>query len=61
MNNQERDQEMDDDPDDPMEVDNNSEDKETSASEYTFVASHRWIVKFMDMNDLGCFKGIAHA
>ena len=43
MNDQERAQEMNDDPDDPMAVNNNNnsedEDEETSASEYTFVAS----------------------
>ena len=59
MNDQERAQERDDDPDDLMGVDNNnnnSEDEETSASDFTFVASPGWVSKFMVRFDFGRFK-----
>ena len=55
MNDQKRAQEMNDDPDDPMAVDNsNSEDEDgdTSESELNFLFSPGWIQKFMSLHNV---------
>ena len=57
MNDQKRAQEMNDDPDDPMAVDNsNSEDEDgdTSESELNFLFSPGWIQKFMSLHNDVC-------